>query len=412
MRTEDDDYNQPVETVPSGRPPDHFEAEPVEIILRCEITIKNNNKDDRGLHLCHAAVLHQMHKSFTEDELQIINNQNKWIQLPNYQKWTTEAYCSKHFETHTLPGKGGRPNRHFVIHRIRTTLLLSTIKNDRRVLQALQENNVFLGRHYFLEDEWNMVNLGFLLFLDPSKHLWEDARQKNFNLLPNNKRHKIGDGERFQLVAGSPFLHLGGRRIPTKAYTAVCLRHHASAIDDLLKRIYNKTCHYVKFCLLHKNKQAYYQALTAQNNYLSTIRMIPIIGISTQMMQSLDECFWMIHGVTDVVRSYTTETNRRWNILTDKKNFHQVLQFISFWLLDFQGVYERPDDFPAVRVKTQVAEHNSSTGECSYMSMSAISYGSYDTNGSYSKTENRTNPIVSMLRQQPQLKNHPTLPKT
>jgi hypothetical protein len=54
------------------------------------------------------------------------------------------------------------------------------------------------------------------------------------------------------------------------------------------------------------------------------------------MIQPLKEGILAIHGITDMVRSRTTETNGRWNILTDETNFHQVLQFIRcnlpFWL--------------------------------------------------------------------------------
>jgi hypothetical protein len=70
-----------VDTVPSGRPPENFEEEVVESFLWCKITTKTNNKNDRGPDLCHAAVLHQLYKSFSQDELQIINNRNNRIQL-------------------------------------------------------------------------------------------------------------------------------------------------------------------------------------------------------------------------------------------------------------------------------------------------------------------------------------------
>ncbi len=392
METVDDDDNQSEATVPSGRPPDNIEFELIEIFLRCEISIKRNNKEDRSPHLCHAAVLHQMYKSFPEEDLQIINNRNKRIQLPNYQKWTEASYHKKHFDINTIPGKGGRPDRHFIVHRIRTTLSLSTIKNDRHVFQALQENNVFLRRHYFLEDEWNTVNLGFILFMDTAKHLRDDARQKVLGLVPNEERHDVGEGDKFQLVAGTPFLHIGGRRIPTKAYTVVCLREHASVVDELLKKIYRKTCHYVKFRLLHKNKQAYYQALKAQNHYLSTLRTIPIVGITQDMMREMDEDILSIPGISDVVRSNRTEQIGRWNILTDEKHFHDVLKFIrgnlKFWMeRHFQGNYERPEGFPEVSVTARVADDESSIGECSYLSTSAISYGSYETNGTYGDTD-------------------------
>jgi hypothetical protein len=137
------------------------------------------------------------------------------------------AYYKKHFDIYTINGKGGKPDQHFVVHRIRTTLSLSIIRHDQKIFQALQENNVFLGCNYFQEDKWNTVNLGFMLFLDPSKHHQDDARQMVLNMASQTDYgNAMGDGDKFQLVAGTRFLYIGGHRVHTKAYTVVCLRQH------------------------------------------------------------------------------------------------------------------------------------------------------------------------------------------
>ena len=373
-----------VATIPSGRPPKTINVELVEIYIRHEISSKNDT--NRGPHLRHSAVLQQMEQSFPDD-IEILNNRNKIITLENYESWTDLTYHNKHFDVHTVKGKGARTDRHYIVHRIRTTLSLSTLRNDRRLFRSLQENNVFLRRHYFREDEWNTVNLGFILFLDPSKHLRDEARQKVLTISQNTDEKNEGDGMKFQLVAGTPFMYLAGRRMPTKAYTVVCLRQHANDVDDMLKKAYRHNHHYVKFRLRHKNIQAFGQAIQAQNNYLSTLRTIPIVGISNYMMPDLEHRFRAIDGVSDVVRSTKTEVNGRWNILTDEKHFHTALKFVrtnlNAWLEQaFNGHYDRPDDFPNIQVTANVADDDSSTGGCSYLSTSAISYGSYDTTGS------------------------------
>lgn len=196
------------------------------------------------------------------------------------------------------------------------------------------------------------MNLGFLLFFDPSKHLQDDAREKVLNLLLNAECHELGEGEKFQLVTGSPYLHIGSRHIPTKAYTDVCLKD--AMVDELLKRIYPTTCHYVKFCLIDKNKQAYSQALGAQNNYLSTLRTMPI------------SWYFSTHDETTRRRNYgNTQSYRRGKIsyhrdkwmmeyfnrqekFPQRPAIHQV-QPVSFWLeRHFHGIDERPDGFPEV----------------------------------------------------------------
>jgi hypothetical protein len=257
-------------TVLSGRPTEPVEAELIEIFLRHEITIKHRD-GQRGPHLRHASVLKEMYSSVPKDELQIINNPNKSIQLPNYQKWVNHKYYQQHFDTYTIPGKGSRPDRHFVVHRIRTTLSLSTIRNDPHVFQALQENDVFMKSHYFQEDEWDTVNLGFMLFFDPSKHTRDDAKERIINNALEEDCYGDGKEDQFQLARGTPFLYVGGRRFPTQAYTVVCLRDNARDVDDMLKNAYRKTSHYVKFRLRNKNAQAFRRALQAQNYYLSTL---------------------------------------------------------------------------------------------------------------------------------------------
>jgi hypothetical protein len=102
-----------------GRTPDTYEAELVEIFLRIEIT--HNKKDEPGTNLCHTTVLKEMYNSFPEDELQLINNRNKQIQPHDYQKWSKSDYYNKHFDTHTIRGKGGSPDQYYMVHRIQTT---------------------------------------------------------------------------------------------------------------------------------------------------------------------------------------------------------------------------------------------------------------------------------------------------
>jgi hypothetical protein len=389
--TEEDNHSQA--TVPSGRIPENNEPELVEIFLRVEIT--PNKRDDRGPNLCHAAVLKEMYNSFPEHELQIINNRNKRIQPHNYQKWSKSAYYQRHFDTHTLAGKGGKPDRHFVVHRIRTTLSLSIIRHDRKVFQALQENNVFLRRHFFQEDEWDTITLGFILFMDPSKHMREEATERVLQTALKEDCYKKGPGDKFQLVAGSPFLYVAGRRYPTQAYTVVCLRDHAGEVDELLKNTYRKTSHYVKFRLRTKNAQAFGKALQAQNQYLASLRTIPIVGIPTEMMYDLEAKILEVEGVTDVLRSNKTETIGRWNIITYDDIFKSALKTIKNSLSTWEhevcrDEYEYPANFPDIAVTARVADDDSSVGDCSYMSTSAISYGSFLTTDSNDHSHNGT----------------------
>jgi hypothetical protein len=152
--------------------------------------------------------------------------------------------------------------------------------------------------------------------MDPSKHLREEATERVLQTALKEDCYKKGPGDKFQLVAGSPFLYVAGPRYPTQAYTVVCLRDHAGEVDELLKNTYRKTSHYVKFRLRTKNAQAFSKALQAQNQYLASLRTISIVGIPTEMMYDLEAKIREVEGVTDVLRSNKTETIGRWNIIT------------------------------------------------------------------------------------------------
>jgi hypothetical protein len=239
--------------------------------------------------------------------------------------------------------------------------------------------------------------LGFILFMDPSKHLREDATKQVIQMAITEGCYDKGKGGKFQLVAGSPFLYISGRRYPTQAYTVVCLRSHASDVDSLLKNTYSKTSHYIKFRLCTKNAQAFGKALQAQNQYLSALRTIPIVGISPEMMQDLKPKILEFEGVSEVLRSNKTEILGRWNIITYDNIFHRALKTIKMnlpqWLkeLEFDEETDQPENFPDISITAQVADDDSSNSNASYMSTSAISYGSFLTTGSndYSQADTK-----------------------
>jgi hypothetical protein len=73
------------------------------------------------------------------------------------------------------------------------------------------------------------------------------------------------------------------------------------------------------------------------------------------MMQDLEDKFLTIEGIGDIVRCYQTKRIGRWNILTNKENFYQVLkeikQNLQPWLDNtFQVIYDRPDNFPEMTI--------------------------------------------------------------
>jgi hypothetical protein len=57
-----------------------------------------------------------------------------------------------------------------------------------------------------------------------------------------------------------------------------------------------------------KNTQTFGKALQAQNQYLSSLCTIPIVGVTVAMMHKLDSKILAVEGVSDVLRPNKTGT--------------------------------------------------------------------------------------------------------
>jgi hypothetical protein len=125
------------------------------------------------------------------------------------------------------------------------------------------------------------------------------------------------------------------------------------------------------------------------NQYLNTIRVIPVVGITRVMMKELAETLSVLDGVFDVIPAKTTDKDGRWNIITDSNHFYTTLKVIRDnlpkWIRTLHTTEEPPAGFPIIRVTAKVTDDNddeSSDGEQSYLSTSALSYGSFQSTGS------------------------------
>ena len=100
----------------------------------------------------------------------------------------------------------------------------------------------------------------------------------------------------------------------------------------------------------HLNAQVFRSAIRKQNAYLSQSRVIPIQGISEEIMFSLENDLLQIEGVTEVLRHRATGTQGRWSILTTEAYFKTVTEIIKRDLVTSIEMYATqhppPDSFP------------------------------------------------------------------
>jgi uncharacterized protein with GYD domain len=71
----------------------------------------------------------------------------------------------EHYEAHFKIQQGN--GRHYVVFRVLTTMQSQSLKRDGAVLQMLKKTGCYMKRHYWVQDKWDIVTLGFLLERDP-----------------------------------------------------------------------------------------------------------------------------------------------------------------------------------------------------------------------------------------------------
>ncbi|KAI2497607.1 hypothetical protein MHU86_16913 [Fragilaria crotonensis] len=114
-------------------------------------------------------------------DIQIMNNNGQTMPIVDTMRWTIGQH-SKQFQIHhsnsrsrvgdTVQGEHQKyiaspKGSALIIHRIRTSVTLSEIKNIPKVYRLLRDNNCFLTEHRWTEDIWDTTQLGFVMGLDP-----------------------------------------------------------------------------------------------------------------------------------------------------------------------------------------------------------------------------------------------------
>ncbi len=198
METElpDDDPNaeefHDAVTVNTGEIPTLTGAEWKEIHLLLEITYKNHT-EARTSPQKHMLVLKALSNAFDNTELEIYDNKNRKLSLEACKGMTNIQHYESHFKIHQ--GNGS----HYVIFRVSSTVRFQSLKRESEVLSTLKQTGCFMKRHQWPQDKWDIVTLGFLLEIDPSRHLDDEVREQII-ALSNVKDAATTPGSRFKLV--------------------------------------------------------------------------------------------------------------------------------------------------------------------------------------------------------------------
>jgi hypothetical protein len=164
--------------------------------------------------------------------LHIYSNKGTIMPKVDTMRWNAMQH-SQHFNVHrqiqtTRQHKhdivGDRNSTVFIIHRIRTGVSITEIRNNPKIRAMMLDNGVSMSEHRWPEDVWNTTQMGFMLGIDPQFYTDAQAHERITQALvrklsPNIKVPK------FKMAFCTPQTEYNGIRIRTKAFAVETEKH-------------------------------------------------------------------------------------------------------------------------------------------------------------------------------------------
>jgi predicted transcriptional regulator len=125
-----------------------------------------------------------------------------------------------------------------VIHRVYTSISLTTIRKQAQVSQYLHKYKGSMMFHPLTEDITNIVSLGFLVNIDPVNHPKDFVEYKikaKFQKEAKCANHQIPT---FKVVMSSPSHTQDDQRLWTKSYDLQVERKNTKSMIRIIKQAY------------------------------------------------------------------------------------------------------------------------------------------------------------------------------
>jgi hypothetical protein len=273
----------------------------------------------------------------------------------------------------------------FIIHRIRTSLTMTAMKNVEKVRQLLVDNNVFLTEHRWSEDIWDLQRHGFILGLDPQVYnpiqAQEKLRTDIIKRVPKNMKIP-----KFQVAFCSPKTYQGQTFLKTKAYAIETERKNTVEMVQVLKKAYHEKHEFVPFQMRGTHPDSYARSIQRQTKMMSETRIISMNYFGSDVMFYLSEHIMAIPGVKAIVPAPTFERDGRYRVAVEKPEFNSIRSHLQKNVHTWIEEYVIDDDamrslkkYPAPPEIGMIDSDIYSTGEGTYMTESANTAMSYDS---------------------------------
>ena len=242
---------------------------------------------------------------------------------------TIESYARylTHFKLHHL-----KPNQrkqraaiYFAYHRIRTTVPINELRRHADIETLLSTLRVRMTVHMWNEDETQISNLGFHVGVDPSNYLQSDFETSVREAIEKNTGTNKRDIPPFKCGFTTPYLiDQEGSRSTTKSYDIQCNQSDSKLLIKLLKQTYAENPTFMFHKLRHTQPNIYKKAIQKQNAFLRHTRIVPIRGVTKDVMWYMDNSIYDINGVVQILQHKNTESEGRWSIQTTDEHFDHV----------------------------------------------------------------------------------------
>ena len=135
---------------------------------------------------------------------------------------------------------------------------------------------------------------------------------------------------KFKCGFTSPFMFSQETRYTTKTYDIQCQQKDAAELMSLLEKTFisNQSISFVLHKIRHKEPLLYRNAIRQQNSFLNKFRVIPIQGISREIMFRLEAELLRIPGVNQVHKHKLTPQTGRYSVTTTTEHFKKVKDII------------------------------------------------------------------------------------
>jgi hypothetical protein len=362
---------------------DFIAEEMIESIIRYEIPYRHGHASDDDFQL-HAKLLKVLTTVYDDTDLRIYDNKSNRVRDFAEEKWLDKPYHASHFNYYDDTAH----RKTVIAHRIRSKKPITTLKGDPQIIAFLKKTNTYLRAHFWKEDELAIKDVGFLVSYVPSKHskafVTNDMLERT-ELLTDLDWAKLPP---FQLIHATPRVKLSGRQKPlhTQAYSVQILAKDSTNMNQALRQIYAQDHLFIPYNMKRTAPQAVAKAIIKQNQLIADTYVVVLVGVSRDIMTALKPT--LLQGIQSIIAvsdTNRTDKNGRWHVIVKEKGFATTRKYIASNLQTWIHTYpatlhdSTPDHFPPPQVSQKYADaDDDSSGQASYMSSCAQSYGSVE----------------------------------